>query len=279
MSTVQERVLTTPSSHRAPTPPRSSRSAGSRLSAIGLPLATATLLIAVWWGACVVFEIRTFFLPAPPDIVEAFLRLPDYLLEQSWITLSETVMGFGIATVGGLAIAVVLSASMFVQRATMPLFVALNSIPKLALAPLLLLWLGFGQNQRVVVVILTCIFPVVVSGMAGLTSTPSDLNEVARSLSASRWQQFVKIRFPWALPQVFVGLKVAITLAMVGAVVAEFQGNGKGLGFVIVASGTSADTPLAFAAIMLLAIMSIGLFYIVAAVERVLLPWATETTG
>jgi len=227
----------------------------------------------------IVFGIRTFFLPAPPDIVKSFLTLPDYLIEQAGVTLAETLMGFGLATVGGMAIAVLLSSSDVVQRATLPLLVAVNSIPKLALAPLLLLWLGFGQLPRVVMVVLISFFPIVVAGMSGLTSTPSEFNELARSLSASKWQHFVKFRFPWALPQIFVGLKVAVSLAVVGAVVAEFQGAGQGLGFVIVMSGSSAGTPLAFAAISLLAVMSIALFYIVVAVERRLLPWATETTG
>lgn len=259
--------------------PRRPSAAWSRVSAIGLPALSLLIVISVWWLATIIFDIRTFFLPAPPDIVKSFLTLPEYLLEQAWVTLAETLMGFGLAVVGGMAIAVVLSASDLVQRATMPLLVAVNSIPKLALAPLLLLWLGFGQFPRVVMVILISFFPIVVAGMAGLSSTPADLNEVARSLSASKLQHFVKFRFPWAIPQIFVGLKVAVSLAVVGAVVAEFQGAGEGLGFVIVMSGTSADTPLAFAAISLLAAMSISLFYLVVAVERRLLPWAKETTG
>jgi len=249
----------------------------SRWAAVLLPLLSTVLLIAVWWSSTVVFGIRTFFLPSPPDVVDSFLRLPEYLIEQFWTTLQEVLIGFGIAGVGGLAIAVVLGASTVVQRATLPLLVALNSIPKLALAPLLLLWLGFGQLNRVVMVVLICFFPIVVAGMAGLTSTPAELIEVARSLSASPWQHFIKFRLPWAVPQIFVGLKVSVSLAVVGAVVAEFQGSGEGLGYVIVASGTSADTALAFAAIVLLAIMSVGLFYLVVAAERLLLPWATET--
>jgi NitT/TauT family transport system permease protein len=251
----------------------------ARIAPLGLPLLGLAIVIAVWWLATIVFHIRTFFLPAPPDIVKSFLTLPDYLIEMAGVTLTEVLLGFGLAAVGGLAIAIVLSAWSVVQRATLPLVVAVNSIPKLALAPLLLLWLGFGQLPRVVMVVLISFFPIVVAGMAGLTSTPAELNELARSLSASKWQHFIKFRFPWAVPQIFVGLKVAVSLAVVGAVVAEFQGSGQGLGYVIVASGTSADTPLAFAAISLLAIMSIGLFYLVVAVERRLLPWATETRG
>lgn len=255
------------------------RGAWARVAPVGLPLLGLVVVIAVWWLAIIVFDIRTFFLPAPSDIVASFLTLPDYLVEQAWVTLTEVLIGFGLAALGGLAIAVILSASSVVQRATLPLIVAVNSIPKLALAPLLLLWLGFGQLPRVVMVVLISFFPIVVAGMAGLTSTPAELNELARSLSVSKWQHFIKFRFPWAVPQIFVGLKVAVSLAVVGAVVAEFQGAGQGLGYVIVASGSSADTPLAFAAITLLGIMSIGLFYLVVAVERRLLPWATETRG
>jgi NitT/TauT family transport system permease protein len=277
MSTVQDRVRV-PAAGRHKSAPRV-RSSRSRVAGVVLPAASLLIVIAVWWLATIVFDIRTFFLPAPPDIVKSFLTLPDYLLEQAWVTLAETLMGFAIAAVGGMAIAVALSASSLVQRATLPLLVAVNSIPKLALAPLLLLWLGFGQFPRVVMVVLISFFPIVVAGMAGLATTPADLNELARSLSANKWQHFIKFRFPWAIPQIFVGLKVAVSLAVVGAVVAEFQGAGQGLGFVIVMSGTSADTPLAFAAIALLAAMSISLFYLVVAVERRLLPWATETTG
>jgi len=276
---VQDRVRAPAASHRKAGPPSRVRRGRSRLSSIALPTLSIAIVIGVWWLSTIVFHIRTFFLPAPPDVVKSFLELPDYLLQQAWVTLSESLMGFGIAAVGGMIIAVALSASSIVQRATLPLLVAVNSIPKLALAPLLLLWLGFGQFPRVVMVVLISFFPIVVAGMAGLTSTPSDLNELARSLSANKWQHFIKFRFPWAIPQIFVGLKVAVSLAVVGAVVAEFQGAGQGLGFVIVMSGSSADTPLAFAAISLLAVMSISLFYLVVAVERRLLPWATETTG
>jgi NitT/TauT family transport system permease protein len=115
--------------------------------------------------------------------------------------------------------------------------------------------------------------------MAGLTSTPADLGELARSLSASRRQAFVKIRLPWALPQIFVGMKVAMPLAMIGAVVAEISSPNSGLGSIIVKSGASLDTPLAFAAITLLAVMSVILFYAIVALERLLLPWVRHTTA
>ena len=255
------------------------RRAWFRFSPIGLPILSAAVVVAVWWLVTIVFSIRPFFLPAPPDVVNAFMELPEYLLQETWVTLADTLIGFGLAIVSGLLIAVAISASSLVYRATMPLLVAANSIPKVALAPLLLLWMGFGQVPRVVMVLLISFFPIVVAATAGLTATPADLSELARSLSASRWQQFRKVRFPWALPQVFIGLKVGISLAVIGAVVSELSGGGKGLGFVILQSGTSADTALAFAAIALLALVSIGLFYLVVALERLLLPWAREITA
>jgi NitT/TauT family transport system permease protein len=148
-----------------------------------------------------------------------------------------------------------------------------------ALAPLLVVWLGFGPKPKIVMVVLISFFPIVVATMAGLTSTPVELSELGRSLSASWWQMFVKVRMRWALPQVFVGLKVAISLAVVGAIVAEIANPGQGLGSVIVLSGSSADTPLAFASITLLALISVTLFYAIVALERLLLPWAREITG
>jgi NitT/TauT family transport system permease protein len=174
---------------------------------------------------------------------------------------------------------VALTAFRVVERALFPLLVAANAVPKIAVAPLLIVWLGFGSVPKIVMVFLISFFPVVVAAASGLASMPAELGELARSLSASRRQTFVKLRIPWALPQIFIGLKVGITLAVVGAVVGEFSGGDQGLGYVIVASGSSADTALAFAAMTLLALMSVTLFYAVSATERLLLPWAREVTA
>jgi NitT/TauT family transport system permease protein len=242
----------------------------------GLPAVGGIVIVGLWWLATIVFRIRTFFVPGPPDVVDAFFRLPEHLLQQAGYTLAETVIGFALAAVGGMIVALALTAWRVIERATMPWVVAINAVPKVALAPLLLVWLGFGMQPKIVMVILICFFPVVVSTMAGLTSTPTDLGELAHSLSASGWQTFVKVRLPWALPQIFVGLKVAISLAIVGAVVGEISNPDHGLGSVIQAAGTAADTPLAFAAIAVLGILGIGLYYLVVGLERILLPWAHE---
>ncbi|MBE1487359.1 ABC transporter permease [Plantactinospora soyae] len=241
---------------------------------VGLPVLGAVIAVGLWWLVAELFDISSFFLPSPPDVVSAFLRLPGYLLRETWVTFLETVIGFGIAAAGGLVVAILLAASWVVERMTMPLMAAINSVPKVALAPLLLVWIGFGPEPKIVMVVLVCFFPIVVSAMAGLTSTPNDLRELARSLSASWWQTFVKVRLSWALPQIFVGLKVATSLAIIGAIIGEVVNPDRGLGSVIVSSGTSADTPLAFAALTLLALMGAGLFYLMVGLERLLVPWA-----
>jgi NitT/TauT family transport system permease protein len=138
------------------------------------------------------------------------------------------------------------------------------------------IWMGFGAGPKIAMVVLICFFPIVISTATGLKSTPVEFVDLVRSLAASPLQQFIKVRFPAALPFVFVGLKVAISLAVIGAVVGEFVGATKGLGYVIVASGQNANTSLAFAAIVLLSLMSIVLFYALVIAERLLVPWAGQ---
>ncbi|MEQ4303939.1 ABC transporter permease [Plantactinospora sp. B6F1] len=248
-------------------------------SNVGLPVLGAVLAITLWWLIAVLFNISSFFLPTPADVVDASRRLPSYLLAETWVTLVETVIGFGIAASTGLLVALLLAASRTVERMTMPLIAAVNAVPKVALAPQLLVWIGFGPEPKIIMVILLCFFPILVSAMAGLTSTPNELRELVHSLSASWWQTFVKVRLSWALPQIFVGFKVAMSLAIIGAVIGELVNPDRGLGSVIVNSATSADTPLAFAALTLLALMGAGLFYLVVAIERLVVPWARAITS
>jgi len=244
-----------------------------------LPALGVIVAIGLWWLACVVFHLDPFFVPSPADVVEKFLKIPRYLLDQTWVTVQRVLIGFAIAVTAGLVIAVLLAASRTVERMTMPILAAVNAIPKVAIAPLLLVWLGFGDQPKIVMVVLVSFFPVIVSTMAGLSATPVDLRELARSLRASWWQTFVKVRLIWALPQVFVGLKVATPLAIIGAVIGEVVNPDHGLGSVIALSGQSSDTPLAFAALVLLAVLGVVMFYLVAGVERLLVPWARSLSS
>lgn len=249
----------------------------SAVAAIGLPVGGAVATVGLWWLVIIAFGIESYVAPTPPEVAAAFGRMPGYLLENAWVTLVETLLGFAITIVAGALVGTVLAGSRSVERAFMPTLVALNAVPKLAFATLLIVWMGYGRGPKVVMVVLMCFFPIVLATATGLTRTPAELVELTRALSASRWQAFAKIRLPAALPQVFVGLKVAMPLAVIGALVGELFGSTAGLGFVIQTAG--ADTALSFAAIVLLALMSIVLFYVLVAVERLLVPWIPETTA
>lgn len=262
--------------------PRTRRSAAAWWrglgSMVGLPVLGFAIVLGTWWLVTTVYDIRPLFLPPPDSVFRFVIDNPSYFMENAWTTLYQTVAGFGIATAAGLVTAFLLASSRILARAAMPLVVCLHAIPKVALAPLLIIWLGFEDAPKIALAALICFFPIVVATMAGLNSTPADLGELARSLSAPRWQMFVKIRAPWALPQVFVGLKVAITLALIGTIVAQIQ-NPAGLGGVIQSSSTSANTPITFAAILVLLVVSLVLFYAVVLLEYLLLPWARETSA
>jgi NitT/TauT family transport system permease protein len=258
-----------------PTKERQTRR-GSRFSGIALPVLGLLAIIGIWWLATIIFSIDSFLVPSPADVVESFLELPGYLLEQSLVTLLETALGFGLSIVVGIPLALLIVGSKILERMFYPLLLAMNAVPKIAIAPIFVVWFGFGLEPKVLLVVLVCVFPVVISTASGMKSTPHELVELLRSLDSSRPQEFFKLRFLYALPQIFVGLKVSISLAVIGAVIAEFVGADEGLGAVIVKSGNNADTSLAFAAMCLLAIMSIALFYGLAYIERKVLPWAEE---
>jgi NitT/TauT family transport system permease protein len=174
-------------------PPRPE--SGGRLRAILLPVLGLALVIGGWWLGVIVFGIREIFLPTPGAVVVAFAQRPKELLEGLSPTVKETLGGYGLAIPVGLAIALVISASRTLNQMFYPLIVAANAIPKLAVAPLMTVMFGLGLTSKVVVVFLVCFFPIVVSSYAGFASTPADLAELARSLSASRLQTFMKVRF------------------------------------------------------------------------------------
>jgi NitT/TauT family transport system permease protein len=248
----------------------------ARVGRVALPVAALAAAIAAWWLAKIAFGFEAFVLPSPLQVAQSMWTERSFLPHETWVTLLETVEGFVLAIIVGIPVAVAIAYSTTLERSIYPLLVGLNAVPKLALAPILVLWMGFGTGPKVLMVLLICVFPIVLSTATGIKSTPRELQELIHALSASPWQAFRKVRFPAALPHIFVGLKVAVSLAVVGAVIGEFVGATHGLGYVIIASGQNADTPLAFASIVLLAIMSVTLFYLLVALERLLIPWANH---
>jgi NitT/TauT family transport system permease protein len=248
----------------------------SRTAAVLLPVVGLIGAVALWWLATIVFSIEKFMLPTPGDVLSTFLDQPGYLLKQTGVSFLETISGFLAAIVLGIPVALLIVRSTILERLIYPLLLGINAIPKIAIAPLLVIWMGFGVVPKVVMVLLVCFFPIVISTASGMKSTPAELVELLRSLNASRTQEYFKLRLRYAMPQIFTGLKVAISLAVIGSVIAEFVAAEQGLGYVITTSGASADTALAFAGITLLSIMSIALFYGLVALEHLLLPWAQE---
>ncbi|MFV2105795.1 ABC transporter permease [Micromonospora sp. LOL_015] len=256
------------------------RPVSGRVAAVGLPLLGVAVTVTVWWLVTSVFDlVHAVVLPPPQDVYAAFsLRVPR-LLEHTLATTTSTVAGFAISTVVGVLIGLALAGSQVAERMFSPLLVALNAVPKIVLAPLLVVTLGWGQQSILTMVFLLCFFPIVLSTVTGLTSTPADLAELARSLDASRWQTFRKIRFPAALPQIFVGLKVAMPLAAIGAVIGEFQAGEEGLGYMTLQFSGMGENSAAWAAIVLIGLMSILLYFALVGFERLLLPWVRETTS
>lgn len=253
---------------------------GAGAAAVGLPALGLVIVITTWWLLTSVLElIHPVVLPPPEAVLSAFTSASDGLLKHAAATTMETLTGFLLSTVAGVLIGLSLAASRVVERMFSPLLVAVNAVPKIALGPLLVVSLGWGQKSILTMVFLLCFFPIVLSTATGLTSTPADLAELARSLDASRWQAFRKVRLPAALPQIFVGLKVAMPLAAIGAVIGEFQAGEAGLGYLIVQASGVADTATVWAAIVLVALASILLYFALVLIERLALPWVRETTS
>jgi NitT/TauT family transport system permease protein len=262
----------------SPLPGRTRPARATLFGQIGLPVLGVVGTVALWWWVTWQFDIRTFWFPSPADVIESMRINTKPLVQQSWITIYETLAGFGIGASGGLLLAIALSSLPALQRALLPLIVALNAIPKVALAPLFMVWFGLNHAPKIAMAASICFFPIMIATMAGLGSTPAELGELARSLSATRLQHFLKVRVPWALPQVFVGLKLGMTLALIGAVVAQIARPSGGLGTMILLAQQNANTSLIFAVIVLLTVISVALFYLVVLAERLLIPWARETT-
>lgn len=244
-----------------------------RVRPVLLPAGVLLGTLVVWEITWRIFNIPRFVVPLPSGIIVETWAWRWYLLSHSWVTLYETLAGFALSIAVGTPLAVMLVYSPFLRGALYPLLVVTQAVPKVAIAPVLLLLLGAGEVSKVVVAFLVAFFPIVVDTATGLAATPPELLDLSRSYRASQLKTFIKVRFPMALPFFFSGLKVAVTLSVIGAVVGEFVGSDKGLGYVIVSATSYWKSNLAFGAMLLLAVMAVGLFGLVELVERLVCPW------
>ena len=243
------------------------------LSAWIRPLIFLALLIVGWDVAIRIFHIPPYQIPKPQDVLVTLWEDGPKLLAQAVPTTEATVWGFLLSAAFGIPMAMLIAGSRTVESYVYPLLVFSQSIPKVAIAPLFVVWFGFGMLPKVLAAFLLGFFPVVVSAVQGFKSVEPDMLDLARAMEAGPLQTFRMIRLPHAMPAIFAGLKVSITLAVVGAVVGEFVGSNSGIGFVLQRSIGNFELPTMFAALVVLALIGVLLFWVVDVIERFAIPW------
>lgn len=235
------------------------------------PVLLAAAVLGFWEWIVAARNIPAVILPAPSAVAQALLALWPLLMQHARPTTFEAVAAFALASAGGVALAVAISASAWVRAAVYPNMVFFQLIPKIALAPLFLVWLGIGTEMRLTFAVFIAFFPVVISTLTGLAAAPSDMLRLCRGLEATPAQVFWHVRLPYALPSIFAGLKIAITFSIIGVVVGEFITAQAGLGYLILFASSTAETRLILAAICVLCAVGLGLFAAVAVAERLVL--------
>lgn len=242
-------------------------------------LALAGVLIGAWQAYAQLSGIDDFLLPAPTEIAQALYRDRGLLWQNFAVTAGEVVLGIGLALAAGLACALGLHLSATLRRTTYPLLVASQTIPIVIVAPLLVAWLGYELAPKLAIVGLICFFPVTVTALDGLGSVDPDLRKLMRTLDASRLTTLRHVEAPAALPAVFSGARIAVAVAVIGAVLAEQAGSSDGLGHLILQAIPQFETPRAYAAVVVLSAFAILLFGALTLTERWLLPWAHRPAG
>jgi NitT/TauT family transport system permease protein len=237
------------------------------------PVILIALLIVLWQLAIVVFRIPPYLIPAPLAVVKQLVKQWPELIQQASFTTYATLGGFALSIAFGIPMALLIAYSRTVESFVYPLLVFSQSVPKVAIAPLFVVWFGFGIIPKVIAAFMLGFFPIVVSTVVGFKSVDRDMIDLARSMKASKLQIFRRISLPQALPSVFAGLKVSVTLAVVGAVVGEFVGSNSGIGYVLQIANGNFDLPLMFAALTILSLIGVLLFAAVDLVERFMIPW------
>ena len=240
----------------------------------GPPVLVLALLVGAWEAVAQLGLVEDYLLPAPSDVARALVEDRDLLLPDAWVTAQEVLLGFAIALVTGLAVAVALHLSAVLRRALYPLVVASQAVPVIVIAPVLVIWFGFGMGPKLIVIGLICFFPIAVNTLDGLRAVDPAQARMLRTLGAGRWDVFRRLEAPAALPFVFSGAKVAVAVAVIGAVFGELVGSDAGLGHAIQVGTAQLLTARVFAAVLLLAAMAIALFALVSAIERRAVPWA-----
>lgn len=255
-----------------PTPKRSSetvRGLGKALTS----LVGVIVFLLIWQVFVAVARVPAYLLPAPSEILSTFINNLSKLLSHGWITTYEMLLGYAMAVIIAIPLAIAMTSSRRFDEFVTPTMLFFQVVPKVAIAPLFLVWFGVGMTPKIYVAFLISFFPIVIDTAVGLRSMSAEMTDLARSMGASRWQVFSQFRLPTSLPYLFSGLKVAATLAVAGAVVGEYVGADKGLGYLLLVTNSNMQTALMFATIVALTLIGLIFFYIVEFLESLLIPW------
>jgi NitT/TauT family transport system permease protein len=231
------------------------------------------VLFLLWEGAVRLFRVPAYLLPPPSVIFLDFLGRWHRVAQHTIVTTQEIVAGYLTAVLVSIPLALAIAYSRFLERTVYPIIVFFQIVPKIAIAPLFIIWFGFGFTPKLLLVFLLSFFPIVVSSIAGFKSVDAEILDLARSTGATPWMMFRKIRLPYALPSIFTGLKVAAALSATAAVVAEFVASDKGLGYLLLEFNGNLNTSMVFATIILLSVVGLFVYYVVELIERILIPW------
>lgn len=241
---------------------------------VGIPtLVFLFFCLAVWQISVDYFKLPLWFIPSPVAVMKAFWRTRDLLWLHTLTTIWETTIGFVLSIALGLVAGLVMVLSPMAKRLFYPLLIVSQTVPLIAVAPLLILWLGYGLLPKILTVVIVCFFPITVSLIEGLEVSDADLLNLLKSMGASRWQILYMIRWPNALPSFFAGLKIAATYSVMGAVIGEWLGASSGLGVYLTRSSHSFRTDQVFAAIVAITLLSLIYFALIAGIRRLVLPW------
>jgi NitT/TauT family transport system permease protein len=237
------------------------------LKRIGVSITSILAVLLLWQVLAVLFHAPTWLLPTPVVIWIEFVKDAPLLGRHVAVTAVGAAGGLAIGSLAGLVLAILMAHSRLLERILMPLLVIDQSIPKLALAPIFVIWFGSGLLTRVVIAAVISFFPMVVNALRGLTTVDRRVNDLMTTIAASRWQILLKIQLPNAIPYIFSALKVAVPLSIIGAVIAEFMQSASGLGYVVLVAIGNVDTPMVFVAVLLMAFLSLSLFAALSAIE------------
>ena len=246
------------------------------VSSVMPALVLSTAVIVVWEAVIRLFHVPTFVLPAPTAIIASLTANRGALAVASRATALEVLFGFVLSAVVGVLVALVIVRFERFGRALYPVIVLFQNVPKVALAPIFILWFGYGLAPKILLIVVIAFFPVAIDMLAGLQSVEPSFVALMRSVGASKSKIMLRVRIPHSLPHLMAGLKVAITFSVIGAIVGEFAGANQGLGYVIQFASTQLDTPLIFAALIAISVLGLAFYYIVEFAERILVPWAPK---